>query len=263
MMKLFTSVLGTMLCVGQAWAVPALQIGAPAGPDDTGIYADYLPVLSNPTEEDTALTTGNVLYIAGAYQSANVAHLGGGHGNTDWGDVFNDLSVFNGRGAILMASIPDGFSGSLDIEVDGSPVSPFLSSPTNIFQPSHHGAGNEHDPVKDNISDFLYFDIGSFAKVIPIPDFDDESVGTQEGQIKDVNLIVADYPWLHFDVFALQHSDPGVTLVKFNPPSHDVTWKDDTPDDPSDEDPGDANPEPASGVLAAMALAVLAGRYRR
>jgi hypothetical protein len=62
-----------------AYAVPVLQVGAPkAGGDcSTGPYAPYISSLTNPTETDTALTSGNTICVAGVYQNQNVLNLGG------------------------------------------------------------------------------------------------------------------------------------------------------------------------------------------
>jgi hypothetical protein len=54
----------TVLIVTPAWAIPTLQIGAP----DTGDYADYQDALSTPFEEDTAITSGGIIFAAGAYK---------------------------------------------------------------------------------------------------------------------------------------------------------------------------------------------------
>ena len=45
----------------KAFAVPVLQVGAPAGHGDTGLYADYqTSPTPPPIEADTAITSGSV-----------------------------------------------------------------------------------------------------------------------------------------------------------------------------------------------------------
>lgn len=70
---------------------------------------------------------------------------------------------FNGHGAVLLAAVPDGASGG-SLTVDGA--KPFHTSLTlNNFFP------NNHSPLKDDISDFLFFDIGDFSKNLDeVPD---------------------------------------------------------------------------------------------
>ena len=135
--------IGFILMLGMAattYAVPTLQVGAPAGSGDSGAYADYQLFLTNPTETDTAVTYGNTIFVAGAFGPKDL-FIGGqytdpanplitrkiapGTNGLDWTD-FSDgsghdktsfPSDFVGRGAILLASVPDGSSGSLTINL--------------------------------------------------------------------------------------------------------------------------------------------------
>ena len=59
-----------------ALAIPVLQVGAPAGAGDTGMYADYQASTTDPTETNTAITENTTLYFAGVY-GPNTQNLGG------------------------------------------------------------------------------------------------------------------------------------------------------------------------------------------
>jgi hypothetical protein len=216
-----------------AYAVPVLQVGAPAGAGDTGFYADYHPSLTNPTETDTALTSGNTIFVAGVYQNQNVLNLGGKFGSgEDWSQR-GYPAIFDTHGAVLLVSIPQGESLTA-LTINGS--SPFYTSLTlsGLFP-------NDHDPLKDNIADFLFFDIGDFANNSnAVPDFASET-GAADGEIKTLTLgNYSGYSWLHFDVLALETNKQG-TMVVFNPGSHDVTWKPGPPTPPQ--------PAPEPGIL--------------
>ncbi len=217
---------------GSSHAIPTLQIGAPAGPGDSGIYADYADTLAFPAEEDTAVTGGNTILVAAAYKQGVVSIGGKGTiGVHDW-SYFGFDPVFNGKGALLMATVPNGTlsSGSLSISVDGGVFS------SNIYSTSTFENGfkvpnppSNHAPIQNQ--DYLFFDIGNFSKSVLVPNFVDESFGSQSGQIKSIQINTSGYEWIHFDVFALVTDQKGNRVVivntddEGNPGSHDVTWK--------------------------------------
>ncbi|MFZ5594965.1 MAG: choice-of-anchor N protein [Pseudomonadota bacterium] len=231
---------------GSTFAIPTLQVGAPGGIGE-GTYANYQSSLTNPIETDTAITFGNKIYVGGIYQSTDVLNLGGQYSTgDDWSD-FGMPAAFDTHGAILIASVPNGAVGTLTINGQ----SPFHTSATNSYFP------NNHDPVKSAVSDFLFFDIGTFAKSGTVPNFDSET-GSDPGQIKTLMIATSGFQWIHFDVMALEtkmkNGKPTTGLItglENNPGSKDVTWKD-------SGGPPFGIPEPSSHLLVGLGLLGLA-----
>lgn len=245
-----------------AQAVPVLQVGAPAGPGDSGTYADYQANTSNPTETDTAITSGSTLFAAGVYGN-NVIKLGGNSAACSTGCDYSSFGypvAFDSAGAVLLAAVPDGSLAAAlaSLTVNGSAA--FYSSATlsGLFP-------NNHDPLKDAIADFLFFDIGDFLNTPnTVPDFSTET-GSASGQIKTLTLGgTAGLNWIHFDLLAIETKQTGggtnvriTTSLQNNPGSKDVTWK------PTNGVPPSQIPEP--GLLALMFagfLSLLWGRAR-
>jgi hypothetical protein len=254
-------VLGALGGIGTAEAVPVLQVGAPAGAGDTGIYADYQSSLSNPTEEDTAVTSGSTIFVAGVYQNKNILNLGGQFGTgANWTEVEASLpAVFDSHGAVLVAAIPNGSLANAvsSLTVDGAFA--FYSSDTlsGLFP-------NNHDPLKDAVSDFLFFDIGEFTKTAKaVSDFaaDPDNNATADGEIKQLTIAgFAGLEWIHFDVMALETTENGSkikTSWEVNPGSHDLTFK--NPGFPPPPPP-DVVPEP--GILSLLAIGLLGMRVK-
>jgi len=161
-------------------------------------------------------------------------------------------TVFNGSGAVLMASVPNGAVGSLTV----NGINPFYTSTTSLFP-------NNHAPTSDGISDFLFFDIGDFAKTGTVSNFATET-GSAVGQIKSLLIATSGFQWVHFDVMALVTTEVNgkrqtglLTSLDNNPGSKDVTWKD------SGVSPFGI-PEPATPLLLGLGLMglLLARRVR-
>ncbi|KFI23377.1 glycosyl transferase family 1 [Nitrosococcus oceani] len=203
-------------------AVPTLQVGVPGGVGE-GAYGDYQGSTFNPVEEDTAITNGNSLFVAGVYKP-NTRFLGGQFsGGDNWSDFGYDSS-FDTRGAVLLAAVPDGTLSAADTSLTINGLGSFFRLPNlgSLFP-------NRHDPLKDDISDFLFYDIGDFAKNSgAVPNFADET-GAADGEIKTLTIAGASgLDWIHFDVLALETRQQGGgrfrTSLANNPGSHDVTW---------------------------------------
>lgn len=211
-----------------AFAVPVLQVGAPAGAGDTGYYADYQAAPSSlPIETDTAITSGNTIYVAGEY-AKGVDKLGGWLGGDNYSKFGLPTAFDSQDGAILVVAVPDGANASA-LRINNS--SAFYASPDFSYFP------NNHDPLKATISDFLFFNIGNFTPSYLIPNFVDESPGNQLGSITTLTIGgMSGLAWIHFDVMALEtdqytKTTRGYTSTIFdvdlenNPGSKDVTWK--------------------------------------
>ena len=233
-LTLATAIAAIGFAAGSVVAAPVLQIGAPAGEDELGTYADYQPSTTDPTEENTAITSGGTLYVAGVY-NPNTILLGGKYpggtfedntpAGSNWTDMIDGLDdIFNEQGAILVVSVPDSTLATALASVQVNGLSAFYSSATESY------LSDNHTPAKDGISDFLFFNIGNFTKTAGVvPNFDDES-GEADGQIKTLAITgFGDLDWAHFDVMALETDTQGQTQVKTsiasNPNSKDVTWK--------------------------------------
>jgi len=210
----------------ESFAVPTLQIGAPAGSGDVGQYADYGP-------DDTAYTSGDIIYAAAAYRPGDIKIGGKFWGGKNWSH-FGFSNVFNSAGAVLMATVPDGTlgSGSLMISINGGNyIQAFFTTSTyeNGFQVPNPPAN--HAPIQDQ--DYLFFNLGDFWRMGIVPDFASET-GAALGQIKTLSIMTSGYEWIHFDLFAIVTTLNGKcslsSTITGNPGSHDVTWTSSVPE---------------------------------
>ena len=146
----------------------------------------------------------------------------------------------------LCVSIPDGETGTITISGIGvddpilltvadtfDPLNPLTSADVDVFGDSALDgysdktflpeSFNNHYPFKDNVSDFLIYDIGEFDDEYLVSDYNADDGGSIEltgslGEVKKFTVDVTDFTWVHFDVYGLDGCDWTI-----NPPSHDVT----------------------------------------
>lgn len=243
-----------------AYAIPTLQIGVADSTSASG-YLPYSQNTTNPTETDTAITTGNSIIVGGVV--GNSLKLGGKYTTgDDWSNVKNSFAPldFNGHGAILLitysADNDVSTTSSLKISTDGTTYYGSFLDTSNLY------FSNNHAPLQDtSVTGYAYFDIGNFSNIATVTNFAD-GTGNASGELKDIYLQFTGMSWAHFDVLAIETDSQGnnkiVSTIESNPGSHDVTWK----DDGSGGGGGDPVPEPSTMILLGAGLASL-GLYRR
>jgi hypothetical protein len=139
----------------------------------------------------------------------------------------------------LIVSVPDGETGSITItgaSSTGTADPGFIGSydKTSDFLPTSYNANfNNHYPLKDNVSDFLLYDLDPFEDLGEvIYNYDADNGGSitptgTTGQIKEYSVAVSGYSWVHFDMYGLETKDidhKWVSSWDISPGSHDVTW---------------------------------------
>lgn len=213
-----------------AYAIPVLQVGAP--------NSTYVLTSNFPTETDTAISSSSTLLVGGVYRNGVVSLGGGLWSDFGWSSRDSFPLNFNGRGAILVAAVPQNSSGTLTV----NGFMPFFTSGESMFP-------NNHDPIKSSISDFMYFDIGTFNNNELVTNFTEDE-GTSIGEVKELLISTTGLPWVHFDVMAIETTNTkrGLlgTLVN-NPGSHDATWK-------KPEETIHGVPSPGSPLLLGLGL---------
>lgn len=249
MKTIWLSIPALLLWAGQVWAVPTLQVGVPLNDG----YAVYTSIEG---DEDTAFTSGNTLAVAGLYEN-KVENLGGWYGSGDDWTAFGLPAAFALKGAILVAAVPEAQVGSITLRI-GNPAAPELSPFAGSLGAGDSYFPNKHDPLKNHVSDYFFFDLGNFASLDPIPNFADaadEPSDKKLGEIKTLFFFISGFDWVHFDVMALATDAKGTALVG-NPGSHDATWK--YEEDGGGGGEGNPVPEPGTIILVGAGLVGLA-----
>ncbi|ROQ92190.1 choice-of-anchor N protein [Desulfosoma caldarium] len=223
--------------VAPALAVPTLQVGVS---DGNGGYVDYTTM---GPDEETAFTTGTSIVVGGVLANNenkdSSLWLGGKYEKgPDWTDINEQLpNAFDSHGAILIASVPDS-SYNLELIKENFTIYIYIDNSTKSTTAFHYSENsyfpNVHYPVKDDVADFLYFDIGNFSAKEPVPDFTKPEEGNALGEIKHITFTFGTlkFAWVHFDVMAIQTDERGnsqivstiASTLMNNPGSHDVTY---------------------------------------
>ncbi len=133
----------------------------------------------------------------------------------------------------LLISVPDGETGTITVTAinpldDGNPALIGSYSDTSFFPANF----NNHYPLQDDVSDFIIYDIDPFFDVgDPIFDYNADG-GTitptnSTGQVKEYQVTVDGYSWVHFDMYGQEVKGIDSTWKyswEMNPASHDTTW---------------------------------------
>jgi len=215
-MKTIFTFLTVLLITGPLLAVPTLQTyiqGATAGSmgnDEDSWFA------SGPGPIDLVLTgaygpkTTNIKY------ATLVVSVPQGQTGT--------LTV-NGANLLTNANTAIKANANTDILTNVSGNDGFT---TKDFLPAKF---NEHYPLKSNVSDFLVFDVGSFAKLGAVSDYDAASgiisPNAGIGQSKTFSVTATGFDWVHFDIYAKITDKKGsrwISTWDINPGSHDSTY---------------------------------------
>ena len=191
-----------VLIVGVSTPAPAQPTFQVYSPDAT-MAGDFGP------DQDTWFVNSSPfeLWAIGAYHS-------------------NTISL---TGATLLLSVPDGETGTISITglYGTADPGPGTSYDTTSFFPANF---NSHYPLQDDVSDFIIYDIGSFANNNEdIYDYNADNGGSimltgATGEVKEFSVTATGFTWVHFDLYGFVTTTPGPDGWEISPGSHDVTF---------------------------------------
>ncbi len=230
------------LTASTALAIPTLQTyinGATAG--------------SIGSDEDTWFATDSSfsLYVVGAYGSNTISlnsltllvsvpddetgTISISSDSEDSSDVPNILTTIGESGVATNPSI-DAYINILNNETgNSSGFDGYATIESNTFLPTDLDLNN-HYPLKDNVSDFLLYNLHQFDNVeCGLNDYNADtdnggiSATSACGEQKEYSISVTGFSWVHFDVYGLEHESNGKKSIRTtwewenNPGSHDST----------------------------------------
>jgi len=229
----------TLLMVfSPAWATPTFQTYISGGTADTA--------------DETWITHSGTfnLVVVGAYTSKTASLT---------------------RGTVIV-SVPQGETGTLTIggvtlltAARDTGVGIIPDGPAGLDLLSNIGGAdgyenkspvldlNNHFPYQNGVADFLYYDVGGFANLGPIHNYnagDGSIVLAGTGQEKTFAVSVTGFSWVHFDLGGYVDKESGQDGWDINPGSHDAT-----------ADP--VVPVPGSLLLAAIGAGLVSHIRRR
>lgn len=229
--KTFVAVVAAALftCAANAYALPTFQLSASGGTYGT-----------QGSDQDTWFS-GAVpltLMVAGAFGQA---------------DLLDNVR--------LVVSVPQGEQGTISVTsgTDGNPSMLTSGADVNLLTDVAGNDGfsvksflpenfNEHYPFKDDISNFLLFDLGSFDDDELVGNYNDAGEAAKAGEEKLYLVSYTGFSRLHFDLYGRvgTQKNNGSWDYKWelNPGSHDVTSTDD-----GGGPPQDVVPEPSTLLL--------------
>jgi hypothetical protein len=233
--------------IGCAAMLALLVLLSPALAEPTfQVYIQGATAADIGADQDTWFTTNNTfnLVAVGAY-TPNIANL-----------LFGTLAV----------SVPQGQTGTITIGgatlLTTTRSTPFGRIPsadagvdvlTNV--PGNDAYANKnpvlnlnnHFPYQNPVSDFLYYDVGSFSNIEPIHNYDAASgtvTAEGTGQEKVFPVSISGFSWVHFDLGGYVDRVQGNDSWDLNPGSHDAAFI-------------FTIPAPASLVLGAFGVSLL------
>ncbi|OHB58292.1 MAG: hypothetical protein A2Y07_04140 [Planctomycetes bacterium GWF2_50_10] len=179
--------------------------------------------------------------------------------------------------ATLVVSVPQGQTGTLTVNganlltnantaIKSNANTDILTNvsgndgfSTKNFLPANF---NSHYPFQSNVSDFIVFDVGSFAKVGSISNYDADSgiisPNAGIGQSKTFSVTATGFDWVHFDIYAKITDKKGsrwVSTWDINPGSHDATYV--------PENGNNVIPAPGAILLASIGASLVGWMRRR